>query len=118
MMTIANPFIGRDITLLGNTTAYEPSGLAFAKGNLCLSSDEGCIYLYDQAGNAWQKVFADKGTDFESLTYTKGKLMAGVENNKEPEIVRLAVKNDGSLRKTSSWILELPKGVISNRTDD
>ncbi len=111
MMTSVNPFPGRDITLLGDATAYEPSGLALAKGKLYLASDEGCIYLYDRAGNAWHEVFADKGADFESLTYTKGKLMAGVESDKEPEIVRLDINSDGSLQKTSSWILELPKGM-------
>lgn len=104
-------FPGSEITLLGNTTDYEPSGLALAKGKLYLASDDGYIYLYDQAGNAWHEVFADKGADFESLTCAKGKLMAGVESDKEPEIVRLAANSDGSLQRTSSWSLELPKGV-------
>ncbi|CAK8713311.1 hypothetical protein GCAAIG_02630 [Candidatus Electronema halotolerans] len=111
MLPTANPFPGSTVTLLGSTTTYEPSGLALAKGKLYLASDDGYIYLYDHADNAWHEVFADKGADFESLTYSKGKLMAGVEKNKEPEIVRLAASSDGSLRKTSSWILELPKGV-------
>ena len=111
MLPTASLFPGHDITLLGSTTAYEPSGLALAKGKLYLASDDGCIYLYDRAGNAWHEVFADKGADFESLTYTKGKLMAGVESDEEPQIVRLAANSDGSLRKTSSWILQLPKGV-------
>ena len=110
-MTTASPFPGNTVTLLGNTAAYEPSGLALAKGNLYLASDDGYIYRYDHAGNAWHEVFADQGADFESLAYAKGKLMVGVENDKEPEIVRLAANNDGSLKKTSSWILGLPKGV-------
>ncbi len=110
-MSTTMPFPGRTVILLGDTTHYEPSGLVLVNGNLYMASDDGYIYLYSNLDNTWKEVLDDNGSDFESITYAKKKLMVGIEEEKKPKIARLAMNNDGTLQKTSSWILELPNRV-------
>ncbi|MFT3765741.1 MAG: hypothetical protein QM820_09520 [Minicystis sp.] len=79
-------FPGSSSTTLGNTTTYEPSGLALLNGTLYMASDKdpvtntGKIAKYNASTNQWSTEYSG-AYDFESLTVASGQLMVGVEGS-------------------------------------